>query len=262
AAALLAARQWRSGLRAAASALTGNRLGLAACPDHYSTVSAALAVSLSVKGVRARLHDPSSEGTWAPASLDRGNRGREDGTTLTERPRSSGGWPRRRPTGPLGLRAPVGPRPLPQWPREPARQFEAGALTSPVPRQVNQWCIHLVTFGRLEEAGARSWRDQATSRSLRTFPSASRRASTQTGSNWSPDRACSSSRAASRLRDGRYARDSRMATNASAVATMRAPSGVDGPSRPSGYPPPSQRSWCQRTMPRTVAWATVGASSA
>ena len=70
----------------------------------------------------------------AEASLERGNREREDGTTLTERRSvSSGGWPRRRPTGPPGLRAPVRPRPLPQWPREPARQFEAGALTPPVP---------------------------------------------------------------------------------------------------------------------------------
>src|SRR5207247_8708665 len=58
---------------------------------------------------------------------------------------------------PPGLRAPVRPRPLPQWPREPARQFEAGALTPPVPREAKQRRRANVTFGWLDEAGARSW---------------------------------------------------------------------------------------------------------
>ena len=34
---------------------------------------------------------------------------------------------------------------------------------------------------------------------------------------------------------------------------MRASSGIASPARPSGYPPPSQRSWCERTIRPTVA---------
>jgi len=62
------------GPRAATSALTGVRLGLAACPDHVSPPSAAHAVGLNANGIRRRFPDPSSGGIARVPPLEGGGR--------------------------------------------------------------------------------------------------------------------------------------------------------------------------------------------
>src|SRR6185437_5843144 len=78
--------------------------------------------------------------------------------------------------------------------------------------------------------------------------STARAAATTSGSNWVPDAASSSAIASSRGIARRYDRSLVIASNASQTAMIRAPSGIWSPSSPSGYPPPSTRSWVERTI--------------
>ena len=71
------------------------------------------------------------------------------------------------------------------------------------------------------------------------------------GSNWVPAQRASSSSAACTLIAVLYGRSASMASKASHAHTMRAPSGIISPRRPSGQPRPSQRSCEARTIRAT-----------
>ncbi len=77
-------------------------------------------------------------------------------------------------------------------------------------------------------------------------------ARTQCGSNCRPAPVISSRIACVRLSGARYGRRLVIASKASAIATILAAKGISSPRSPSGNPPPSNRSWCQRTIASTV----------
>ena len=93
--------------------------------------------------------------------------------------------------------------------------------------------------------------DQANSW-LRSSMTASN-ASTTAASNWLPAPPRSSTSAASVPMAGRQGRCESIASKASQTATMRAPSGMSSPARPSGCPLPSKCSRLERTSAATAS---------
>ena len=86
--------------------------------------------------------------------------------------------------------------------------------------------------------------------STRACPSDTfRKARTIAGSNCSPAHAASSRRAAGTLIGFLYERAAVITSKESATLTIRAANEIWSPSRPCGYPPPPNRSWCC-----SIAW--------
>src|SRR5260370_32058425 len=73
-------------------------------------------------------------------------------------------------------------------------------------------------------------------------------ASTIRGWNWRPDQRWISAPAVANVGAPRWGRSLTIISSASATATMRAPMGMASPSRPRGYPVPSNRSRWERTI--------------